>query len=74
MSSSRKSGCVFGWYPISILANDESYTSIEVPTWVSMTKPNDISFSKKHFPPKAEFLATVKSVVGILFAKVFRKT
>ena len=55
----------FGWYPIShLMANDESYTSIEVPTWVSMTKPNDISFSKKHFPPKAEFLATCKIGYG----------
>ena len=62
----------FGWYPIShLLANGENYTSIEVPTWVGMTKQNDLSFNQDHFPEKAKFLATCKTGYGSIMLEQY---
>ena len=62
---SGKNDIYFGWYPIAhLMANGENYTSIEVPTWVGMTRPNDLSFDKKHFPSGAKYLATCKIGYG----------
>lgn len=55
----------FGWYPIShLMSNGENYTSIEVPTWVGMTRPHELAFDKKHFPRSAKYLATCKIGYG----------
>ena len=55
----------FGWYPIAhLMVNGESFTSIESPTWVGMTKPEMIDFSVDHFPNEAKYLATCKVGYG----------
>jgi hypothetical protein len=48
----------FGWYPLAHLFHSgEVLTSIEAPTWVGMTLPDEIDFSIRHFPPRAKYLA-----------------
>ena len=55
----------FGWYPIAhLMVDGESFTSIESPTWVGMTKPEMIDFSTDHFPKDAKYLATCKIGYG----------
>ena len=55
---SGKTDVYFGWYPIShILHSGENFTSIEVPTWVSMNQPDKITFDLSHIPKDAKFLA-----------------
>ena len=55
----------FGWYPLShIFHSGKIFSNIEVPTWVGMTRPEDIDFSKDHFPPNAKYLATGSTGYG----------
>lgn len=55
----------FGWYPLShIFHSGEIRSNIEVPTWAGMTRPEDIDFSRKHFPPEAKYLATGSTGYG----------
>lgn len=46
------------------MVNGESFTSIESPIWVGMTKPEMIDFSTDHFPKDAKYLATCKIGYG----------
>jgi hypothetical protein len=49
----------FGWYPVSHALFDKSnLTCIEVPTYIVMNLPDEIDFSKNHFPEGAKYLAT----------------
>lgn len=62
---SGKTDVYFGWYPLShIFHSGEIFSNIEVPTWAGMTRPNDIDYSEKHFPPNAKFLATGSTGYG----------
>ncbi len=49
----------FGWYPIAhVLANEENLTSLEIPIWVGMSKPEYIHFSLDDFPNNSSVFAT----------------
>lgn len=64
---SGKKDIYFGWYPLPhAFHSGEILTSIEVPTWVGYTLPDEISFSKSHFPQKAKYLATGPTGYGSL--------
>ena len=69
---SGKKDIYFGWYPLPhAFHSGEILTSIEVPTWVGYTFPNEISFSNSHFPPKAKYLATGPTGYGSLQLKYY---
>jgi hypothetical protein len=60
-----KNDIFFGWYPIShLLHRGKAYTSIEVPIHLSETMPENVEFSRAHFPEGTEFLATGPSGIG----------
>ena len=64
---SGKKDIYFGWYPLPhAFHSGEILTSIEVPTWVGYSLPDEINFSKSHFPPKAKYLATGPTGYGSL--------
>ncbi len=57
--ASGKTDIYFGWYPLAhAFHSGEILTSIEVPTWVAYSHPEEIGFSTNHFPPNAKYLAT----------------
>jgi len=62
----------FGWYPVSHALFDKSnLTCIEVPTWVGMNLPDEIDFSKNHFPEGAKYLATCHAGYGSTVLKYY---
>lgn len=60
-----KKDIFFGWYPIAhVLANEENLTSIEIPIWVGMSKPEYINFSLDDFPNESCVFATCQVGYG----------